>query len=141
MKNTFIIILLFTVSISANAKGFKTESETKSFANQLVSKFIQNDFKNALNSAKPYWPIPAVEIDGMLNKINQQWPLVKRRFGKTTGKELVQTKRIGKSFIRYIYLHKFENHSIFWRIDFYKPKNEWKINTLVFLDTLSTLYE
>jgi len=141
MKNILLITLLFTISISVNAKGFKTESETKVFADKLVSKFIKNDFKNPLNSAKPYWPMPAVEIDGMLNQITQQWPLVKQRFGKAVGKELVQTKRIGKSFIRYVYLHKFENHSIYWQIDFYKPRNEWKINSLVFLDTLSKLYE
>ena len=136
-----LISLLLAVSTNANADGFKTESEVMLFADQLVTKFVKNDFKNALDSAKPYWPIPAVEIDAMLNQINQQWPLVKQRFGKATGKELVQTKRIGKSFIRHIYLHKFENHSIYWQIDFYKPRDQWKINTLVFLDTLDTLYE
>jgi len=141
MKYTFITLLILIASTSASAKGFKTENETKIFSNKLVTQFVNNDFDNALNSAKPYWPIPAVEIDGMVNQIKQQWPLVKQRFGKATGKELVQTKRIGKSFIRYIYLHKFENHSIYWQIDFYKPKNEWKINTLVFLDTLNALYE
>ena len=129
------------MAINANAAGLKTEKETKSFSNQLVSQFIKDDFKNALNKAKPYWPIPAVEIDGMLNKINQQWPMVKQRFGSTTSMELVQTKRIGKSFIRYIYLHKFENHAIYWQLDYYKPINEWKINQITFLDTLNTLYE
>lgn len=112
-----------------------------SFSNQLVSLFVKYDFKSALDKAKPYWPLPAVEIDAMLNQINQQWPLVKQRFGITTGKELVQTKRIGKSFIRYIYLHKFENHAIYWQIDYYKPKTQWKINQITFLDTLNTLYK
>jgi len=141
MKLLSLIILSLAFTINANASGFKTEQETKSFSNQLVSLFILYDFKKALNKAKPYWPIPEVEIDGMLNKINQQWPLVKQRFGVTTGKELVQTKKIGKTFIRYIYLHKFENHAIYWQIDYYKPKNEWKINQITFLDTLNTLYE
>lgn len=141
MKFISLIILSFIIFINANAAGFKTEKETKFFSNQLVSQFIKDDFKNALNKAKPYWPIPAVEIDGMLNKINQQWPMVKQRFGSTTSMELVQTKRIGISFIRYIYLHKFENHAIYWQLDYYKPINEWKINQITFLDTLNTLYE
>ncbi len=141
MKKLGFISLLFIMSLNVNANGFKNEKETKLFSDALVSQFIKNNFASALNKAKPYWPVPAVEIDGMLNKINQQWPLVKQRFGKVTGKELVQTKRIGKSFIRYIYLHKFENHSIYWQIDFYKPRNEWKINQITFLDNLGTLYE
>ena len=141
MKIFIYITVSLILSITANASGFENESETKSFANKLVSKFIVNDFKSALDSAKPYWPIPAVEIDGMLNQISQQWPIVEQRFGRATGKELVQTKRIGKSFIRYVYLHKFENHSIYWQIDYYKPKNKWKINQIVFLDNLNTLYE
>jgi len=141
MKFTGLIILIYMFTINANAAGFKTEKETKVFSNQLVSQMVKNDFKNALNKAKPYWPLPEVEIDGMINKINQQWPMVKQRFGLSTGQELVQTKRIGKSFIRYIYLHKFENHAIYWQIDFYKPKSEWKINQINYLDTLNTLYE
>lgn len=141
MRKLGFVFLLLIISLNAKAGGFKNEKETKAFADSLVSQFIKNNFKLALNKSKPYWPIPAVEIDSLANKINQQWPIVKQRFGKTTGKEFVQTKRIGKSFIRYIYLHKFENHAIYWQIDFYKPRAEWKINQIIFLDNLGTLYE
>ena len=140
MRKFGLIVLLLAFSLTATAKGFKKESETKVFADSLMTQFIKGDFAGALNKAKVYWPLPAIEIDGMLNKINQQWPLVKQRFGKTTGKELVQTIRIGKSFIRYVYLHKFENHAIYWQIDFYRPLNEWQINQIIFLDNLNTLY-
>ncbi len=60
---------------------------------------------------------------------------------KWRSQELVQTKKIGKSFVRYIYLHKFEKHAIYWQIDFYKPRKEWKINQITYLDTLNILYE
>ena len=81
------------------------------------------------------------DIFYIVNQINQQWPLVDKRFGKPIDKEFIKEKRIGKSFIRFYYLHKFENHSMYWQYDFYKPHNEWKINKIIFLDSLESLYE
>jgi hypothetical protein len=125
----------------ALAGGFKTEQEVRSFTDKLMNHFIKADFQGGLNSAKQYWPLPEVEIDGMANKIKQQWPIVDQRFGKAIAKEFVKEKRIGKSFLRYYYLHKFEKHSIYWQLDFYKPREEWQINQITFRDMLDSLYE
>jgi hypothetical protein len=140
MKN-ILFVIMFMFSVSSLASGFQSEKETRSFADSLMDQFIAKKFDEALSSAKPYWPIPAVEIDGMANKISQQWPIVDQRFGQSISKEFLKEKRIGKSFLRYYYLHKFEKHSIYWQIDFYKPKAEWRINSIIFLDQLETLYE
>ena len=108
---------------------------------KLVDNFIKANFQEGLNASKPYWPLPEVEIDGMANQIKQQWPMVDQRFGKVIAKEFVKEKRIGKSLLRYYYLHKFENHPIYWRIDFYRPHDEWIINSIIFLDKLDPLFE
>ena len=141
MKKIIFLFLFIILSNSALAGGFKTEQECKSFSDKLMDQFIHAKFKEGLNSAKQYWPMPEIEIDGMANKIKQQWPIVDQRFGKAIAKEFVREKRIGKSFLRYYYLHKFENHSIYWEIDFYRPREEWKINKISFVDKLDTLYE
>ena len=140
MKNLALLVLVF-ISGSVSAEGLKTESDTRKFTDNMMSQLIDEKFNDAFNSAKPYWPIPVVEIDGMVNKINLQWPIVKQRFGKPVGMEFIKKEGIGKSFLRYYYLHKFENHAIYWRIDFYRPHEEWKINSVEFLDTLGVLYE
>ena len=138
---SFIFIALFLASACAFADGFKTEKETRNFSDQLVNQIISEKFQDTFNSAKPFWPMPEVEIDGIVNRINQQWPLVKQRFGKSVGIEFIRKESIGQSFIRYYYLHKFDNHAIYWRIDFYKPRDEWKMNGVIFLDSLDVLYE
>ncbi len=136
------LLIMFTMfSNSAMAGGFKTEQECRSFSDKLIEQFINGNFHDGLNQAKQYWPIPEVEVDGLANQIKQQWPIVDQRFGKAIAKEFVSEKRIGNSFLRYYYLHKFQNHSIYWRIDFYRPRDEWKINTITFLDKLDSLYE
>ena len=134
-------ICIFVFSSHAFASGFKTESQIRSFSDNFINQIVSQKFKSAFDNAKQYWPIPAVEIDGIVNKIDQQWPIVQQRFGKAVGMEFIRQERIGNSFLRYFYLHKFENHAIYWRIDFYKPDDIWKINTVTFLDSLDALYE
>lgn len=140
MKKYYILFLLI-FSSPIFADSLKSEKKTLSFSNEMISLLFKEKFQEAFNSAKPYWPIPPVEIDSIVNKINQQWPLVNQRFGKAIGTEFIRKETIGKSFVRYYYLHKFQNHAIYWRIGFYKPSKEWKINSVVFLDSLDILYE
>ena len=136
-----VLALLVIYSGSTLADGFKSEKEIRIFSDNLMALIVNEEFEKAFYSAKPYWPMPVVEIDGIVNKINQQWPIVNQRFGKAVGKEFVKKEGIGKSFIRYYYLHKFEKHAIYWRVEFYKPQEEWKINSVIFLDSLDLLYE
>jgi len=141
MTRFIVTLMFFFFTLTIQAAGLTSAKDTRVFSDLLVDHFIKKEFSTGLNKAKQYWPIPTVEIDGLANKISQQWPIVDKRFGKAISKEFVKTQRIGESFLRHIYLHKFENHSIYWQIDFYKPRNSWKINTILFLDSLDSLYE
>ncbi|MCK5707529.1 MAG: hypothetical protein KAI43_07725 [Candidatus Aureabacteria bacterium] len=141
MKKIIFLFILIMLSNTAFAGGFKTDQDCRAFSDKLMDYFINAKFQDGLNSAKPFWPLPEVEVDSLANQIKQQWPIVDQRFGKSVSKEFVSEERIGKSFLRYYYLHKFENHSIYWRIDFYKPHAEWIINSIIFRDDLDFLFE
>jgi len=136
-----LLITLTIFSLNTSASSFKTESEIRVYSDRIMNQILKEDFNKAFDSIKNYWPMPSVEIDGLVNKIKQQWPLVNQRFGKPTNIEFIREERIGKSFLRYYYLHKFTNHAIYWRMDFYKPNKEWKINSVIFLDSLDVLYK
>jgi hypothetical protein len=139
MRLLFILVGMI-LSINALADGLKSLGATKDFASDIVALFIQGKFSEGLSAAKPYWPIPETEINSLADQINQKLPIVSKRYGKTVGKEFIRSEAIGKSFIRYVYLHKFENHAGYWQIDFYKSRSEWKINSITFLDSLDILY-
>jgi hypothetical protein len=135
-----IVVLILLVSGIAYANDLNTVEQTKELSDRIIDHFLKAEFQKGLELAKIHWPIPAVEVDALANQIKTQWPIVDQRFGKPTGKEFVKQERIGNSFIRYFYLHKFDNHSIYWRFTFYKPKNTWKINSIQFLDDLDALF-
>ncbi|MDI1301204.1 MAG: hypothetical protein PSX71_04815 [bacterium] len=128
------------LSTSALAEGFKSPEATKEFSDKLMIYFSQAKFTEGLNTAKPYWPLPVVEIDGLANQINQSWPIVDKRMGKSLGSEYIKSIPLGSSIIRHLYLQKLENHFIFWQIDFYKPNNEWRIDSIKFLDSLDPIF-
>ena len=133
-------VLLLCFSLSVQAGGVGSVAEAESLAESMIEKFVDKNFKAGLDLAKEHWPLPEVEIDNLLNQIEQQWPIVDQRYGQATGKEFLFNEKIGNSFLRYYFLHKFQNHAIYWKITFYKPTNKWLINEVQFLDDLDILY-
>ena len=140
MKTTIAIVLLFVSSLAV-ADTIDSTQETRLLADKMISHFVKKEFQRGLALAKPYWPLPEVEIDGLANQIANQWPIVDQRFGQTTGQEFIREERIGKSFVRYYYLHKFENHAIYWQITFFRPLDKWKVNEVTFKDSLEPLFQ
>ena len=125
----------------SSAKAIDSKDGAKALADKMVGHFIKKEFTEGMAVAKPYWPLPKVELDNLIKKIEQQWPIVDQRFGKAVGSELVRTDTIGDSFVRYYYLHKFKNHAIYWKITFYKPEKYWVVNGVSFKDNLDILYK
>jgi hypothetical protein len=137
----YILISMMIFPGLAAAAGLESEGEAEQFLNAFTAQLLAEDFDEAFDSIRPHWPIPGEEIDGIVDTISRQWPAAKARFGDGVGIELVKKQSIGKSLLRYYYLHKFESHAIFWRIDLYKPTNEWKVNAVIFLDSLDALFD
>lgn len=140
MKVWITIFILFLAQ-AVYAEGLKEISETKSLSEKIMQHFLKEEFTKGLDIAKVYWPLPPVKIDSLANQINTQWTIVRQRFGNQSGMELIKQEKVGKSFIRYYYLHKFDNHAIYWKFTYYKPKNEWKINGITYKDDLDFLFE
>ncbi|MCG7584856.1 hypothetical protein [Photobacterium sp. OFAV2-7] len=134
-------IMFFLFTGVATANSLSDEDSTRVLSDKMVQHFYKKEFQKGIDLAKPYWPAADVELDNLVNTIKGQWPIVDQRYGEATGTDFIKTEKIGSSFLRYYYLHKFSNHAIYWQITFYKPGNEWKVNTLVYLDSLEALYE
>ena len=137
----WLTVLLLVIAQSVYAEGLKSESETKAMSDKIMQHFIKEEFKTGLDIAKKYWPLPEVEIEGLAITIQTQWGTVRNRFGYPSGTEFIMQQKVGKSFIGYFYLHKFENHAIYWRFTFYKPNDVWKINGITYKDDLEILFK
>ena len=45
---------------------------------------------------------------------------------------MVRAETFGQSYARAICLVKFEKHSVVWRLTYYRPRGEWKLQTIFF---------
>lgn len=135
----------FATSIAAQEpparKTLPNLAEARKVADQAMAFAIQEKFEEAYGSVKPFWPLPAVEIDGLANQMKTQWPMVQQRYGKSLAMEFIREERIGESFVRYTYLQKFERHAIRWMFGFYRPANDWVVNAVSWDDGVSELFE
>lgn len=136
----FIILCLCIFTSGTVSADFYSQDETRKFTDKMMANFVSGEFEKGLDKAKSHWPVPEVEIDGMANQIQMQWPMISQRFGKSLSSEFVGEARVGNSLIRYYFLHKFEKHAIYWQVDFYKAADTWRINTVRFMDNLEPLF-
>lgn len=126
---------------AATEKKLTTAADARKLAEQAMSFVRQEKFAEAYAAVKPFWPLPAIEIDGLANQMNTQWPVVQQRYGKTVATEFIREGRIGESFVQYTYLQKFERHAIRWTFVFYKPSDHWLVNAVSWDDGVHQLFE
>jgi hypothetical protein len=140
MKRLLLVLLLLFSSTALHAQTLKIEADTLAVANKLMDTAMTQTPDKAFAILKPYWPLDPAEIDGLASNAKLQWQMIETRFGKPIGYELVATERIGSSFVRYIFLQKFERHALRWQVGFYRPKDVWLTNQFAFDDKVQALY-
>jgi hypothetical protein len=140
-KVTLILILILSIAVSSHAAGLKSESEAKKLADVFMGEIGKGSYGKAFDMVKPHWPLPKAEIDNLSYQTETQLKMAAARFGKLLGAEFIQSNRIGKSYVRYIYIQKFFNHATRWMIVFYRPVDEWKVNLIVWDDKTQQLFD
>ncbi len=141
MKKIFILIAILGV-INLSAKQVLTsDMDTKLLVQKSAEAFGKGDYEKAINVLREYWPLPAAEVDNLIYQTKSQLELLKNRFGKKVGHDFVKTEKIGDSFIKHIYIAKFEHHALRLSYVFYKPENEWKVNSLHWDDKVKLLFQ
>lgn len=86
------------------------------------------------------WPMPPAEIERLIEQAQSQAPVMASRFGAVLGHELIAEQRVGTSFVRRVYLQRFERHAIVWRIIYYRGADGWYVNNLNFSDETEDMF-
>ena len=138
-KALSIFTLLFCTS--AFAEGLPTLEATKDVCQQAADTFGSGKAKESFEVLKPYWPLPVQEIDTLAYQTESQLDMLTSRFGKIIGSDYVDTKVAGTSFVKHTFIAKFEKNAIRYVCLFYKPKNEWVVNAILWDDQTLALFD
>lgn len=128
------------VSFGANANTLKSKSEMRALTDKVVATIASGDFEGGLKEMNPFIIIPQSEFDASLESAKFQWPAVLARFGNPIGHEFICEKGAGQSVFRIIQIVKFEKHVARFTFLFYKPQDEWVLNTYNFDDKIQSLF-
>lgn len=134
------LFLLLLAPCAAFSDDFANLGEARQLAERAVGLFSEEKFPEGYELLKPYWPLPAAEVDNMANQTLQQWPVIKDRFGSSLSVEFVSQTDVGSSLSQVIYLQKFQNHAIRWVFTLYKARDRWMFNSVSFDDQLQALF-
>lgn len=140
MKKLIGLLLLTIISTQSYAATFASIDEAEKKLAQAMGHMDKLEVEKGFTTLKSYWPLPGEEIDSVIYQTKQQLPMIKERFGQPLGSEKACVQSIGDSWVRVTYLQKFEKHTLLWKAEFYKPKNEWVLNTFAFHDRWQTLF-
>ena len=142
MKPSVIVFaaLLAAPGLAAAATG-ATKEQSRLVCEQAASRFAAGDHEGAYGALVPHWPLPAEEIRNLGYQTKTQMAMVGERFGKGIGAEFVETITAGDSLLRHIFLIKHENHALRFSCVFYRPRDGWLVNSIVWDDKPQALLD
>ena len=123
------------------AESLSSKAATQALAKEVMESVSKDKLKEGLLKLRPYTVVPVAEFDVQMGQMDLQIPAIAQRFGKSLGYDFVEEEQLGESLVQYVYLQKFEKHVMVWRFIFYKPTNEWLLNTWYFNDQVQPLFK
>lgn len=140
LTGIILFLALICFAGTTQAKDMKSPDDAKALATEAISLFGKKRIRQGFTMLKEYWPIPEAEIENLINQTEMQWTMIDQRFGQPISVEFVREEKIAQSFIKYLFIQKFENHAIRWEIIFYKPQSRWKVNNVKWDDQIKLLF-
>lgn len=139
MKAVAFAILLLVPGMTP-AAALTTTEETRQACAVAAEKFASKEIDAAFDGLSAHWPLPKEEITALAYKTRSQLDMVAQRFGAVIAAEHLDSDAIGTSLIKHLYLIKFEKHAVRFAGLFYKPHDEWKVNSVTWDDSISALF-
>ena len=133
-------VLLLTFMGLASSATLRNPEEAKELAEKVLSRAAVGDMDGMATVVKPYWPFPEDELEVLMAQMAQQRNLLAPRLGKSVGFTFVRREAAADTFIRLVYVERFENTGLRWMFTFYKVKDVWKFNGFSWDEDIAKLF-
>ena len=133
-------VLLLTMMGLAYGATLRSPEEAKELAEKVLSRAVVGDMDGIVTVVKPYWPFPENELEDLVAQTAQQRNLLANRLGKSIGFTLVRRETAAETFLRLIYIERFENTGLRWLFTFYKVRDAWKFNSFAWDEEIAKLF-
>jgi len=146
----WFIIALFSIALSYNsiALANNTAESTKN-TKELLSK-AGDSFMSLLLKGKTEQAYKELltEVGGDTARLTQQatematfMVKVREQLGEPISYDLITTDSIKEHFFKQKYLLKFDNAAIVWEVNYYQPREGWKLVDVAYNTDIDALFE
>lgn len=135
MWRVICVLLLLTVTTALfAADGDGPAPNRRQLANVEQTKELTDSFLTAMVTGRTYEAfglirnvVPDSEtiVEGWRASTDQLLNLVRQDYGRPIEHELLDSKKLGTSYVRYDYLLKFEYSALWCRVIYYRGRNTW----------------
>ena len=133
-------ILLLTMLALAYGATLKNAEEAKELAEKVLARVVVGDMDGVATVVKPYWSFPEDELEALLTQTAQQRHLLANRLGKSIGFTFVRREVVADTFLRLVYVERFDNTGLRWLFTFYKVRDVWKFNGFAWDEEIAKLF-
>ncbi|MBO9492037.1 hypothetical protein J7384_16875 [Endozoicomonas sp. G2_1] len=140
MKKIIITLTLVLFTTLAFADTLPSKEKAKELAQNVMAEIGKGNMEAGVKLTKPYLIVPEHEYFALIDQMKMQQPIIEQRFGKTISVEIAEIEEVGESLMLVLYLQKFDKHVLRWKFYFYKPRNEWVLNTFMFDDQIHAMF-
>jgi len=133
-------VLLLTMLSLAYGATLRNPEEAKELAEKVLSRAVAGDMDGIATIVKPYWPFSEDELEALVAQTAQQRSLLAPRLGKRLGFTLVRREIAADTFLRLVYVERFDNTGLRWRFSFYKVREVWKFNGFAWDEEIAKLF-
>ena len=133
-------MFLLTITGLAYSATLRNPEEAKELAEKVLARAVIGNIDGIAAVIKPYWPFPEDELEALVAQTVQQRNLLAPRLGKSVGFTLVRREVAADTFLRLVYVERFENTGLRWMFTFYKVGNVWKFNGFTWDEEIAKLF-
>lgn len=141
VKRVLLILSLVLFGSNTFADTLSSKTKAKELAKSVMAEMEKGNMVAGTKLTKPYLIVPEHEYFALIDQMKMQQPLIEQRFGKTISVEVAAIEEVGESLMLILYLQKFDKHVLRWKFYFYKPRDEWVLNTFIFDDQIQTMFQ
>ena len=142
----WFIIALFSVALSYNSIALaNAATDTKEKLSKAGGNFMSLLLKGKTEQA---YKALLSEVGGDTERLTQQatematfMVKVREQLGEPISYDLITTGSIKEHFYKQKYLLKFDNAAIVWEINYYQPREGWKLVDVAYNTDIDALFE
>ncbi|MBD9470206.1 DUF2059 domain-containing protein [Pseudoxanthomonas sp. PXM01] len=126
--------------VAGTAKTLPSADAAVALSDRIMQHIVAGTATEGFDLALPYALATKAQMGAFIEQLSTHQSTWGKRFGKSTGYELLRNDTVGDSMLRSVFLHRFDEHAIVWYFIWYRGTKGWVMSRFVFLEDSATLF-